>query len=128
MMVEQPKRYVENGNIVIWYLPSKGKYYYHRLDGPAYEGADGSTEWMLNNKWHREDGPAINHADGTKMWWLNGERHREDGPALEWADGTTWWYLNDNRLPKKEVESWLKENNIDLKTNDGKMAFKLRWS
>ena len=50
----------------------------HREDGPAYEGANGSKEWYLNNKLHREDGPAIENANGSKEWCLNGEYLTEE--------------------------------------------------
>jgi hypothetical protein len=73
-----------------WYLNGK----LHRVDGPAWEGADGSKEWFLNGKLHREDGPAIEYPNGSKQWYLNGQRHRVDGPAYERADGTKRWFLN----------------------------------
>jgi hypothetical protein len=66
----------------------------HRTDGPAWEGADGGKEWFLNDKRHRVDGPAIEDADGTKQWFLNGQLHRVDGPAVEFYDTKLWW-LND---------------------------------
>ena len=77
---------------------------------------------------HRLDGPAVEFSSGTKQWWVDGERHRLDGPAFEGADGTKYWYVDDKLLPTKEVETWLEENNIDLTTEEGQMAFKLRWS
>ena len=66
----------------------------HRDDGPAYEHADGTTEWWVNGKLHREDGPAVEHASGDEEWYLNNELHRVDGPALEFVDGDEEWYLN----------------------------------
>ena len=60
-MNEQPKNYTTTYGDKFWYLPSKGRGYYHRLDGPA-------IEWKY----------------GTKAWWVDGKRHRLDGPAIEW--------------------------------------------
>ena len=69
----------------------------HRVDGPAIEFQDGYKAWLLNDKLHREDGPAIEYGNGTKEWWVNGNLHREDGPAIEGADGTKEWFLNGQR-------------------------------
>jgi len=91
MTEEWPKRTVDNDGI-IRYKNKDNKY--HREDGPAYEGSDGTKSWWLNGKRHREDGPAYEGSNGTKSWWLNGERHREDGPAIELSNGTKSWYLN----------------------------------
>jgi hypothetical protein len=44
---------------------------YHRLDGPAVEYRDGSSEWLINGFWHRLDGPAINFSD-YKEWYIKG--------------------------------------------------------
>jgi hypothetical protein len=70
----------------------------HRVDGPAYEGADGRKRWWLNGKLHRVDGPAVEGADGRKEWWLNGKLHRVDGPAIEYADGSKQWFLNGKHV------------------------------
>jgi|LakMenEpi03Aug12_release.lakeMendotaPanAssembly.Ray.scaffolds.fasta_scaffold217119_2 hypothetical protein len=70
---------------------------YHRLDGPAFERADGYKEWYVDGKRHRLDGPAIEKADGDKSWWVDGKRHRLDGPAFEWANGNKSWYVNGER-------------------------------
>lgn len=82
-------------------------------------------------KLHREDGPAIEWDDGDKEWYVNGKCHRIDGPALVYADpqpdGIKEWWTNGRKLPKKEVKDWLEENNIDLSTPEGQMAFKMRW-
>jgi len=39
--------------------------------------SDGSKSWLLNDRLHREDGPAFEGADGYKEWVLNGERLTE---------------------------------------------------
>ena len=69
----------------------------HRLDGPAYIGADGRREWWQNGRLHRLDGPAVEWEDGSQEWWQNGQRHRLDGPAREWANGSREWYQNGLR-------------------------------
>ena len=148
--MEQPEFYINEHDHKIWYLPSKGKNYLHRLDGPAIEEAHGTKQWWVNDQCHRLDGPAIEEAHGTKYWLVNGQRHRLDGPAIEHADGTKSWYVNDQchrldgpaielangtkawyvngqKLDTEKVEAWLEENNADLKTKEGQMAFKLRW-
>ena len=104
-MNEQPKNYTTTYGDKFWYLPSKGRGYYHRLDGPA-------IEWKY----------------GTKAWWVDGKRHRLDGPAIEYGSGTKEWWVDGKYLPKEEVENWLEENDVDLKTEAGQMAFKLRWA
>ena len=126
-MNEQPKNYTTYGD-KFWYLPSKGKDHYHRLDGPAVEWKNGSKEWWIDDKRHRSDGPAIEYVGGTKYWYVDGKLHRIDGPALEYKDGTKEWWINGKNLPTEEVEDWLEENDVDLKTEAGQMAFKLRWS
>ena len=102
--MEQSKSYIDEVGDTIWYLPSKGKSYWHRLDGPAVEYLHGSKKWYKDNKIHRIDGPACEYIDGTRSWWIDG-------------------FMLNNR----KVEAWLKENDIDLKTPEGQMAFKLRW-
>ena len=103
-MTEQAKSYTSERGDKTWYLPSKGRGYYYRLDGPAVEDVDGTKEWWVSDKLHRLDGPAIEHKNGTKKWYVDGKE-----------------------LPTEEVEEWIEENNIDLKTKEGQMAFKLRW-
>ena len=126
-MEEQSKSYINEAVERVWYLPSKGKNYYHRLDGPAVEYQDGTKCWYVDDKRHRSDGPAFEGIDGSKGWWVEGKRHRQDGPAVEHEDGTKHWFVDGKRLPTKEVEDWLEENDVDLKTESGQMAFKLRW-
>ena len=150
-MIEQPKKYTNDEGNKIWYLPSKGRDYLHRLDGPAFEDVDGTKEWWVDDKRHRLDGPAVEDVDGIKEWWVDGKFHRLDGPAIEWENGTKQWWVDDKlyrlggpaveyasgtkewwidgrQMPTKEVETWLEENNIDLTTEEGQMALKLRWA
>jgi len=79
------------------------------------------------SKLHRLDGPAVEQANGAKHWYINGKRHRLDGPAIEWSNGTKEWWVNGNWLDTEKMESWLKENKVDLSEPEGQMAFKLRW-
>jgi hypothetical protein len=48
-------------------------------------------------KLHRLDGPAFEYANGDKAWYVDGKRHRLDGPAIEEANGYT---LNPSHLAK----------------------------
>ena len=56
--------------------------------------------YMNDNKDpHRLDGPAWNWADGSKSWWENGERHRAGGlPAIEGAEGYKEWWMNGRKI------------------------------
>lgn len=56
--------------------------------------------------------------------WL----HRLDGPAVEFDHGEEWWFVNGKALPHLEVEEWMEENDVDIDTKEGQMAFKLMWS
>ena len=58
----------------VWYNESGQE---HRIDGPAFEGVDGSKFWYLNGERHREDGPAVERASGNKEWWFNGKEYTE---------------------------------------------------
>lgn len=75
----------------------------------------------------RKDGPVLKYRNGMEHWYLNGKLHRTDGPALERPDGSRIWALNGKRLPTQQVEEWIKQNNINLSTQLGQLAFKLRW-
>ena len=126
-MEEQSEKYTDQNGNETWYLPSKGRVHYHRLDGPAVEFTSGMKAWYIDDKRHRLDGPAFEYASGTKEWWVNGKLHRLDGPAIERKNGAKRWFIDGKELRTEEVEEWLEENDIDLKTKEGQMAFKLRW-
>jgi hypothetical protein len=66
----------DRGGNILYTLSKNGKI--HRLDGPAYEYADGAKGWWVNGKIHRLDGPAYEYADGTKGWWVNGKQLSEE--------------------------------------------------
>lgn len=104
-MEEQSKYHFDFAGNKIWYLPSKGQDYWHRENGPAFEQPDGRKEWWLNNKLHRLSGPAVENVDGSNLWWAD-----------------------DKILDGKDIEIWLKEDDIDLTTEASQVAFKLRWT
>ena len=64
----------------------------HRIDGPAWERADGTKEWWV---------------DGTKEWWVDGKRHRLDGPAVEWASGYKAWWVDGKQIPVDSQEEFV---------------------
>ena len=66
----------EDGN-TFWYN-QQGQL--HREGGlPAFEGADGGKEWMVNGQLHREGGlPACEYADGGKEWWVKDQQVTEE--------------------------------------------------
>ena len=81
----------------------KDKFYY--LDGST------SSEYDCSKDLHRVDGPAYEGSDGTKAWIISGKYHREDGPALEYFDGTKYWYLKDKYYTEKDYNNIIKEVN-----------------
>ena len=76
---------------------------------------------------HRLDGPAVIWVDRTRQWWVNGKPHRLDGPAVEWSGGDREWAIDGLDIPGEEIEKWIKENKVDVTTEEGQMALKLRW-
>ena len=97
----------------------------HREDGPAVITSFGNRFYYLNGKRHRTDGPAIIWDNGDIIYFLNGLCHREDGPAIIRTDGTIEYFLNDKEITK-EVNNWIKENNIpEIWNNSHKIFFKL---
>ena len=86
-----------------------------------------TKEWygVPFNKLHRLDGPAV-WVKGRKEWWINGKRHRLDGPAYI-NNGYNIWFVNSKKLNKKEVETWIKLNHINLKTKQHQALFILRF-
>lgn len=53
----------------------------------------GTKWWYLNGKYHRVNGPAIEWANGSTEWYFNDRRHRVNGPAIEYVNGDKYWYL-----------------------------------
>jgi hypothetical protein len=56
---------------------------------------------------HRLDGPAFEYADGGKLWYVDGQRHRLDGPAFEGAWGSKEWYVDGKSLTEEEFNKRL---------------------
>lgn len=94
---DQPGEWVIDGIVNYSHL--------HRVDGPAYEGADGTMEWYLHGKCHREDGPARIGLYGSKYWFSHGELHREDGPAIEYMNGDKHWYIHGKRIRVEHADT-----------------------
>ena len=69
----------------------------------------------------------IEYPNGSIYYYVNGKCHREDGPAVIWDDGSLWYYIHGKNITK-EVNNWIKENNIPdykLWNNSHKILFKL---
>jgi len=64
---------------------------------PAIVFKNKSKSWFKNGYFHRENGPSFEGQNGYREWRQNGKRHRLDGPAVAWCDGTNSWYLNDEK-------------------------------
>jgi len=79
------------------------------------------------SKLHRVDGPAIEYSNDTKEWHQNGKCHRTDGPAVIWGNGDEEWWVNDKKLNTKKVETWINNNNINLKTKKHQVLFMVRF-
>ena len=116
-----PSLIYPNGSKV-WYMNG----YPHRTNGPAYISNSGDKGWYINGKLHRTDGPALINEGLYKKWYINGKRHRVSGPAVIRGEKNQWW-VNGKRLNKKEVETWIKDNNINLKTKEHQALFMLKF-
>jgi len=94
----------------------------HREDGPAIT-TPLKKEWRQNGKLHRLDGPAIIRDNGQIEWYVKGKLHRLDGAAIIWYDGNEEWWVDGKIIETLEVEDWIKENNINLKTKQHQVLF-----
>jgi hypothetical protein len=103
--METYKVTVDCNKTIRWYNDKDER---HRLDGPAFEGADGNREWYVNDKLHRLDGPAVEHSNGARVWYKRGKRHRLDGPAVEYADGYKSWYVDGKKMTEEEFNEYIK--------------------
>jgi hypothetical protein len=78
-------------------------------------------------QFHRLDGPAYIGADGSQYWCINGEFHRLDGPAYIGADGSQEWWIHDVNITN-EINKWMKCNNVSYPFDEETQAlFKLRF-
>jgi len=98
----------------------------HKEDGPAII-TPLKKEWRQNGKLHRLDGPAIIRDNGQIEWYQNGKLHRLDGPAIIWSNGDEEYLINGKIIETLEVEGWIIQNNIDLKTKMGQSIFILKF-
>lgn len=94
-----------------WQLPN-GEF--HREDGPAFIGVDGTTQWFIEGKCHRDDGPASIWGDGSQMWCRYGVIHREDGPAYIEHNGVYSWYVQGFSYSFKEYCNQLELSEQDV--------------
>jgi len=76
----------------------------HRLDGPAYIGADGYQAWWVNGQLHRLDGPARIYADGRREWWVNGENITAQ--VLIWMEQQSVTWPWDTAVQTQFVLTW----------------------
>jgi len=51
--------------------------------------------------------------------------HRLDGPAVIYSKKRKEYWINDKELDTQDVEDWIKENNINLKTKAHQALFML---
>jgi len=118
---------IEENGVKKWFKNGK----LHRDDGPAMIDAYDVKKWYINGELHREDGPAVVFPDGSKYWFINDKLHRLDGPAIVLDSEYGEWWINDKEISKQEVKKikkWIKENNIDPSTQEGKLALKMKWA
>ena len=105
-----------------------------RKDGSEYRKYLTKSDWWTysvlkeDGVLHREGLPAAEYANGIKAWYVDGILHRIDGPAITYDyDGIDEWWVNGKKLITEEVENWIVDNNIDLTTEEGQLAVKLKW-
>jgi len=115
--------YVKEGKSTCTYINDVPFNKLHRLDGPAMTYPNGIKEWWLDGKRHRLGGPAIIYPSGIKKWYKEGKLHRLDGAAVIWFDEEEEWWINDKELDTQDVEDWIKNNNINLKTKAHQVLF-----
>jgi hypothetical protein len=61
---------------------------------------------IIGGQLHRINGPAYEAADGFKTWWNDGKCHCETGPAVEQSGFPPQWFLNGKKLnPHKAVKN-----------------------
>ena len=89
-------------DVVIVYLPNGDiKHYGYRIWHSFYKN-------FHNLELHNLEKPAVFKYDKTGKksfeWWINGKEITE------------------------EATQWIQENKINMNTNEGKLAFKLRWA
>jgi len=106
----------------LWCIDGKN----HRLDGPAIIAYD-YKEWWVNGERHRKNGPAIEHRDGGKEYYKSGKCHRLSGPSIISSAAENEYWIFGKKVNTEEVETWIRENNINLKTKEHQALFMLRF-
>jgi len=79
------------------YFNDEGKR--HRLDGPAFEGSDGSKFWYINGNYHRNIDPSDEFSDGRKYWLFKNKGHRIGG---SFSSDVEWWYIHGKEYTQKQ--------------------------
>jgi len=107
-----------------WWTDSRGdKYHFwngvlHCDTGPAIIRANGSQEWIREDKRHRDSGPAYIGANGTQGWYKNGLLHRLDGFAWIGYDGRQEFWVEGTEFTEKEFNEkyGVHKNKTDFKS------------
>ena len=55
------------------------------------------------------------HADGTKEWLLNNKHHRIDGPAIEWPNGDKLWLFDGRVVKWRDLFRQVNDPEIELR-------------
>jgi hypothetical protein len=55
------------------------------------------------------------HADGTKEWLLNNKHHRIDGPAIEWPNGDKLWFFDGRVVKWRDLFRQANDPEIELR-------------
>ena len=103
----------------IYFDKMEGKYFrqYTRRLAPQ-TWADCCMENMQNPKFKPRQWPKLHRLNGPAAIMY------DEGKNLIWEQ----WWINGKVLDPLEVEQWLRNNKIDLTTNEGQFAFKLTWA
>ena len=89
--------------------------------------AAGTQAWYVNGQRHRLDGPAYIGANGSQEWWVNSQRHRLDGPAHIWANGYQEWWVRGQNITT-QVNAWMQTQAVTWPWDDQtQMQFLLTW-
>lgn len=84
-----PEYTIEREYVKLWFKDPEHTTL-HRVDGPAVERINGTTEWWFDGKTHRVGGPAVTDAfTGDEIWYRYGLMHRVGGPATVKFIGVT---------------------------------------
>jgi len=104
----------------------------HRIDGPAVIYRPGDKTWSNGATAYYLKRSKVNNRNKKicKEWYVNGKRHRLDGPAVEFVSTINTyveWWINNKFIEECEIKTWIKNNNIDLKTKQHQVLFMLKF-